>query len=625
MHFYLHFHSVKVLFMKTKVFYSRAMQICIAAFIMMFCIPINADAQFWKKWFRKKKKKEPIVQVVDTLPVVAVPDSTLAIDDIFAETNDSLLSANDDEQIIDSVDVDTVAVAVFEMPEAVKADEHAPFAAYSTVMVNDKTIDVNGVKFLMKCVQGGTFTMGKTIDQFGKSDVDEFPPHKVAVSTYYIGETEVTQALWEAVMGRNPSYYKKPNQPVESISWNDCQAFISKLNKLTGLKFRLPTEAEWEFAARGGNFSAQWHYAGEDNLNQVAWTAFTASSTKPVKQKRPNELGLYDMSGNVAEWCHDWYGEYQNAYQTNPTGPQSGNNKVVRGGHWIDGATSARVAYRYSLRPSHTNSNTGLRLVLNVTDEDVKQYQANNPVQGMRHFQQFNTEYLPDQSFKINDVEFKMVGVQGGSLDMGATLEQVRLADIDEQPCHNVAVSSFRIGQTEVTQALWKAVMGKNNNPSRFQGDDEPVENVSWNDCQEFIKKLNSITGLKFRLPTEAEWEYAARGGNISRQYTHPGSDNAIAVSWNARNSKKTMPVAILMPNELGIYDMGGNVAEWCEDWYASYLPTDMTNPQGPGRGSNKVIRGSFWEDNMKFCRPTYRGSKPINNKSYNLGFRLAL
>jgi formylglycine-generating enzyme required for sulfatase activity len=218
-----------------------------------------------------------------------------------------------------------------------------------------------------------------------------------------------------------------------------------------------------------------------------------------------------------------------------------------------------------------------------------------------------------------------MVGVQGGSFYMGATIEQVRQADVDEQPCHNVAISSFRIGQTEVTQGLWKAVMGKNNNPSKFKDDDQPVEFVTWNDCQEFIKKLNEITGLKFRLPSEAEWEYAARGGNITRQYTFPGSDNAMAVAWNAHNTKQPQTVGRKLPNELGLYDMGGNVAEWCDDWYASYLPVDMTNPQGPSRGSNKVIRGSFWEDGMRYCRPSYRDSKSTSFKSYNIGFRLAL
>ncbi len=580
------------------------MQICMASLVLTFCIPIQADAQFWKRWFKKKQKKEVVVP--DTVANITVPDTTFTI------------------LAVEPVDTDTVAVAVFEMPETLKADSLAKFANYSTVMVNDKLITVNGVKFLMKCVQGGTFTMGKTVDQFGKSEVDEFPPHRVALSTYYIAETEVTQALWEAVMGRNPSNFKNPNQPVESVSWNDCQTFIAKLNSITGLNFRLPTEAEWEYAARGGSFSAQWHLSGEDKTDIVAWTAFNAKRPNPVKLKRPNEIGLYDMSGNVQEWCYDWYGQYSDEYQTNPTGPQNGDNKVVRGGHWIDGANAARVAFRYSLRPSHTNYNTGLRLALNVTQQDIDSYQPNNPAQGMRHFQPYNTEYLPDQTFKINNVEFKMIGVQGGAFYMGATLEQVRLADVDEQPCHNVAISSFRIGQTEVTQALWKAVMG--NNPSKFKdNDDEPVEFVTWDDCQKFIAKLNEITGLKFRLPTEAEWEYAARGGNLSQQYTYPGSDNAMAIAWNAHNAKKPMSVCMLKPNELGIYDMGGNVAEWCEDWYSAYLPVDMTNPQGPSQGANKVIRGSFWEDGMRYCRSSYRDSKSTSFKSYNIGFRLAL
>ena len=183
---------------------------------------------------------------------------------------------------------------------------------------------------------------------------------------YYIGETEVTQALWYAVMGSNPSYYTGDSQcPVEQVSWDDCQTFIENLNALTGMQFRLPTEAEWEFAARGGNSSQGYKYTGSNSIGDVAWYGSNSSSTHhPVGMKAPNELGLYDMSGNVWEWCQDWYGDYSSSAQTNPTGPSSSSNRVGRGGCWANDARLCRVANRDFNTPSARNCYHGLRLSL---------------------------------------------------------------------------------------------------------------------------------------------------------------------------------------------------------------------------------------------------------------------
>ena len=173
------------------------------------------------------------------------------------------------------------------------------------------------------------------------------------------------------------------------------------------------------------------------------------------------------------------------------------------------------------------------------------------------------------ESFSVNGITFKMVKVQGGTFTMGATAEQGGVVTSDEKPAHEVTLSSFSIGQTEVTQELWEAVMGSN--PSYWKGSKLPVEQVSWNDCQEFVKKLNALTGQKFRLPSEAEWEYAARGDSQSRGYKYSGSNNIDDVAWYDGNSDKTHAVATKQPNELGIYDMSGNVLEWCQDWYGNY------------------------------------------------------
>lgn len=234
-----------------------------------------------------------------------------------------------------------------------------------TVNTGTQTITVNGVSFTMIAVQGGTFTMGATAEQGSDADSDEKPTHKVTLSDYMIGETEVTQELWKAVMGTNPSYFSGTQNPVESVSWEDCQNFIAELNAMTGKKFRLPTEAEWEFAARGGNKSNGFKYSGSGSIDKVAWYYGNSSDkTHPVKQKQANELGIYDMSGNVYEWCQDWYGSYSSSAQTNPTGPSSGSNRVYRGGSWGSYATSCRVSNRYDYAPTGTDGNLGLRLAL---------------------------------------------------------------------------------------------------------------------------------------------------------------------------------------------------------------------------------------------------------------------
>jgi formylglycine-generating enzyme required for sulfatase activity len=254
-------------------------------------------------------------------------------------------------------------------------------ASYNT---DDKIFTVGGVSFTMKKVTGGTFTMGATSEQGSDAFSDE-KPHQVTLSSYYIGETEVTQALWEAVMGSNPSYFKGSILPVEQVSWNDCQKFITKLNAMTGQKFRLPTEAEWEYAARGGNKSKGYKYSGSNNIDDVAWYWMNSGDkhlvgsdydwdfekvlnnngkTHPVAQKKPNELGIYDMSGNVWEWCTDWYGSYSSNAQTNPTGPSTGSYRVDRGGTWLRYANDSRVSHRSCDAPGYRRYVLGLRLAL---------------------------------------------------------------------------------------------------------------------------------------------------------------------------------------------------------------------------------------------------------------------
>jgi len=217
----------------------------------------------------------------------------------------------------------------------------------------------------MVYVSGGSFQMGTTLEQGGDADGDEFPIHTVTLSPYFIGECEVTQEQWQKIMGNNPSYFKgDSNCPVEMVSWEEAQNFCRELSRITGKRYSLPTEAQWEYAARGGEHNGGTKYSGGDSVDTVAWFVDNSDgSTHAVKQKAPNELGLYDMSGNVYEWCLDWFGDYSSSAQINPTGPSSGNGRVLRGGGWYFYTRSCRVSNRGSSAPSSRDFFVGFRVV----------------------------------------------------------------------------------------------------------------------------------------------------------------------------------------------------------------------------------------------------------------------
>ena len=535
---------------------------------------------------------------------VDINDVTTLIDRVLGK-NQPLNSENADVNYDGNIDINDVTDligAVLGTSQLVPKDK------------NTMPITVNGVTFKMVRVNGGTFTMGATAEQGDDALEWEYPAHQVTLSDYAIGQTEVTQALWEAVMGSNPSLFTSdPNRPVERVTWDECQEFITRLNALTGKQFRLPTEAEWEFAARGGNKSRGYKYAGSNNIDEVSWyldNSYAVGSSSPdygthvVGTKKANELGLYDMSGNVWEWCQNYFGDYTNEAQFNPTGPETGSNRMRRGGGWDLENASCRVSHRSNRAPTYKYNNQGLRLVLDVVDV-----------------------------YSVNGVSFTMVPVKGGTFTMGATTEQGDDALEWEYPAHQVTLSDYAIGQTEVTQALWEAVMGSN--PSLFTSDpNRPVERVTWDECQEFITRLNTLTGKQFRLPTEAEWEFAARGGNKSRGYKYAGSNNIDEVAWYLDNSYAvgsgspdygTHAVGTKKANELNLYDMSGNVWEWCQDYFGDYTNEAQFNPTGPETGSNRMRRGGGWDLENASCRVSHRSNRVPTYKYNNHGLRLAL
>ncbi len=294
--------------------------------------------------------------------IVDVTDVDIIINMVLGKVDPNYNTADlDGNSIIDVTDVDLLIDIV--LGKSPGDDEPAT-----------QTFTVNGVSFTMVEVEGGTFTMGATAEQGSDAYDNEKPAHQVTLSDYSIGATEVTQELWQAVMGSNPSYFTGNLQcPVDQVSWDDCQVFITKLNQLTGKTFRLPTEAEWEYAARGGNKSQGYKYAGSNTIDDVAWYDVNAYDvggsspdygTHPVGTKAPNELGLYDMTGNVYEWCQDWYVGYSSAAQTNPTGPSSGTTRVIRGGNFLDSSRYCRVTCRDGASASIRDLRLGLRLAL---------------------------------------------------------------------------------------------------------------------------------------------------------------------------------------------------------------------------------------------------------------------
>ena len=548
------------------------------------------------------------------------------------------------------------------------------FSAIDIMTYDDIDIFTTLEKDEMVFVKGGSFLMGAQRADASAPNYDseawddESPVHSVTLSDYYIGKYEVTQQLWEYVMkysglaadgstmsayaadvwlGDNPSssYGVGNYYPAYNVSWVDIvNIFIPRLNKITGKTFRLPTEAEWEYAARGGNKSQGYKYSGSNTIDYVAWYSVNSSDkTHEVGTKAPNELGLYDMSGNVWEWCSDWYDEYSSSTQTNPAGPTSGSYRVLRGGSWDGGAGDGRVANRHYSLPDSRYDHHGFRLVCLTEDSGGSTETPDEPNESVDDIDIFTTLEKDE-----------MVFVEGGTFLMGMQSTDASSpnydygADNDESPVHSVTLSDYYIGKYEVTQQLWEYVMkysglaadgstmsayaadvwlGDNPSSSYGVGNYYPAYNVSWVDIVNiFIPRLNKITGKTFRLPTEAEWEYAARGGNKSQGYKYSGSNTIDYVAWYSVNSSdKTHEVGTKAPNELGLYDMSGNVWEWCSDWYNSsyYTSSATSNPTGPASGFYRVLRGGCWSYYAGSSRVTNRDNSYLVTRYSSIGFRL--
>lgn len=483
----------------------------------------------------------------------------------------------------------------------------------------------------MVYIPGGTFTM------YDRNFYPGYTGHCPAafsakVDGFYLCRYEVTQQLWQAVMDFNPSQDAVGNRPVECFNWDEAQLFIYRLNQITGLKFRLPTEEEWQWAYDEGKSPRQYKYSGSNEANEVGWTEWNSEHrAHAVGMLKPNALGLYDMTGNVGELCTGHSGiEYISAYSQK-------DHRVERGCFYNDtdlgsGERKAFNIVNNYINKARPNPGTGLRLALNQLPKSVSIHLDKTP-------QPTSQREIVAQLVK------DMVRIPGGTFTMSYVFPENRnsskgWADMDP---HQVTLDTYYLCRYEVTQRLWQAVMG--NNPSKNKDDlDQPVTNVGCKDIKQFIAKLNAISGQQFRLPTEAEWEYACIGGREKPVSSYSGDELVdgtvrLVACWDY-DLKKPQAVGKLIPNVLGLYDMTGNVAELCSDLFSvpkhkhlynvPNVPKESkheVNPKGPNPSDclkdkpkhTHVYRGGDYKNLQKY-KDRWRVSYP----SDDIGFRLA-
>jgi len=520
-------------------------------------------------------------------------------------------------------------------PAAGNASVSTPASAAAALNLPETITSTVGIKLTL--IPAGAFTMGEA----GSSNEK---PHRVTLTQpFYLGVHEVTNAQWKQVMGSVPSKWKEDAHPVEQVTWEEVTEFCRKLSALpeerkAGRVYRLPTEAEWEYACRAGTTTKYAFGDDEKLLGDYGWFGDNSGiQTHPVGLKKPSAWGLYDMHGNVWEWCSDWYGIYPDGEVTNPEGPSSGSVRVLRGGRWSGPARDCRSAFRFGVDPSYRYEDLGFRLALSPsgakppeagTEQGTKisaPPEGSTPTAGKASV---STPASAAAALNLPETIASTVGIKlklipAGTFTMGE-------AGSSNERSHRVTLTKpFYIGVHEVTNAQWKQVMGSV--PSGWQQDDHPVEKVSWENAINFCRRLSALpeerkAGRVYRLPTEAEWEYACRAGTTT-QYSFGDDEKLLGdYDWFDGNSgSKTHPVGLKKPNAWGLYDMNGNVMEWCSDWYEYYPDGEVTNPQGPSSGSDRVNRGGGWSYAAWDCRSADRFRFNPSSRSLYLGFRLAL
>ena len=510
-------------------------------------------------------------------------------------------------------------------------------------------LEDGGIAPVLTSLPGGTFAMGSPNSEEGRFN-NEGPVHDVTLDAFMIGRYEVTNAEYVAFLNavkkrgtwQEPWFRAKEedpaspisgkvgafvvdagfeNHPVVNVSWYGAQAYVEWLSKETGAKYRLPTEAEWEYAARAETVTPfytgrcidtdQANYNGNDTAGDCPGAGVYRQKTVEAGAFPANPFGLHDMAGNVLEWVNDWYGAYSAVAQTNPAGPETGSLRVYRGGAWVSARRHVRTAFRGGTEPRARLNFLGFRLARTLSSAS---FTPTNPIMPQM-------QSLPGGTFKMGDA-------QGDG-------------ESDEKPVHEVTLSPFEIGKYEVTVGEFKRFAEAENYRGRkpdFEGDckgfmqpgfeqedNHPVVCITWDDTQAYIAWLNRKTGKDYRLPSEAEWEFSARGGMQTAYWW--GDD----IGYNNANCNgcgdsfgKTAPVGSFQPNPFGLYDTAGNVWEWVADLYEDYSEEAQKDPTGPKEGFARLGRGGAWASSPRLVRSASRVGWFPGNRYIYFGFRLA-
>jgi formylglycine-generating enzyme required for sulfatase activity len=546
--------------------------------------------------------------------------------------------------------------------------------------VNPGKVITNTISMKLAYIPPGIFTMGSPLseqEQFKKDNADDWAAqeiqHEVSITKgFYMGAYAVTQEEYEQVMGNNPSFFSAAGRgrdkvaglntrrfPVEWVSWDDATEFCKKLSQKEGKTYRLPTEAEWEYACRAGT-KTPFSFGDTISTDQAnyAGKAVFGNGKKGVDRERPtpvgsfppNAFGLYDMHGNVWQWCQDWLDQdyYQKSPGNDPINESPGKlkSRVLRGGSWHNSPSEARSAGRFLAPAILRNWNYGFRVVAAISRAGEK------PKSGPAETESSE----PSGKVITNSIGMKLVYIPPGRFVMGSpkseqeqSKKDSRVGDWAAQEIqHEVAIAKgFYMGVSAVTQEEYEIVTGKN--PSWFSaaggGKEDvaglntrrfPVETVSWNDATEFCRKLSQKEAKTYRLPTEAEWEFACRAGTKTAFSfgdtisTDQANYNGSAVFGNGKKGvsrERPMPVGSFPANAFGLNDMHGNVNQWCQDWYDYnyYRKSPRNDPVNETAGELRVLRSGSWGSYPGILRSANRSGSTPDYRNRTIGFRVVM